>query len=315
MSSRLKRGVILGSSLCWREARERLLSQGSHCLTIFPILSPSHHIYPLIAVAKMISPVYTFNEFKEDFVMKDVSKIAHEQMNELPLLLSWKPEVNITKDYTIEDLAIPRADGKDVPELYEAGEIAKRLQVSMSTVLRTQDLESKEVARGSVARTKMFDSMYLVSEVVAKQRMLDIMLVARDHNAEVVDKMEQCWSIIKTIFTIAKGLETKCAVARLELLDSKDQFKDKVDQYKDVVKADLRNTMEDNKMDMLMMEMSKVYMLEVMEEDCDEKEIVAKHTCGLSRRPVVSSQCNGKSVVWQHTMVIYREPKKDWIAR
>ena len=68
---------------------------------------------------------------------------------------------NITKDYTYEDPAMPRAYGYYVPKLYEAGEIAKELQVSMSSVLMSQDLESKEGVTRDVARQKMFDSMDL----------------------------------------------------------------------------------------------------------------------------------------------------------
>ena len=75
---------------------------------------------------------------------------------------------NITKDYTYEDPAMPRAYGYYVLKLYEAGEIAKELQVSMSSVLMSQDLESKEVVTRDVARQKMFDSMYLVGEEMAK---------------------------------------------------------------------------------------------------------------------------------------------------
>ena len=46
-----------------------------------------------------------------------------------------------------------------------------------------------------------------------------------------------------------------------------------------------------------MREVSKVDMLEVKdEEDRDEKEIVAKHACGLSWRPVVSPPWEGSCV-------------------
>ena len=62
-------------------------------------------------------------------------------------------------------------------------------------------------------------------------------------------------------------------------------------------KADLHNATDDHELDTPMEEVPKVYiayMLEVKdEEDCDEREIVAKHTCGLSRRTVVSPSREG----------------------
>ena len=127
---------------------------------------------------------------------------------------------NITKDYTSEDPAMPRAYGYYVPKLYEAGEITKELQVSMSSVLMSQDLESKEVVTRDVARQKMFDSMYLVGEEVSKVYI--------------------------------------------------------------------------------------PYIMKVVEvEFCDEKEMVAKHTCGLSRRTVVSPSREGScgNSPWSHTQI------------
>ena len=56
-------------------------------------------------------------------------------------------------------------------------------------------------------------------------------------------------------------------------------------------------------MDMLMEEMSKVYMLEVLEEEDFVKgreEIVAMHMCGLSGRPVVSPSREGSCVATHH---------------
>ena len=77
------------------------------------------------------------------------------------------------------------------------------------------------------------------------------------------------------------------------MLDSMDE----VDEHKDVLKADHPNATEDDEMDTLMEEVSKVNMLEVKdEEDRDEKEIVAKHKCGLPGRPAVSPSREGSCV-------------------
>ena len=96
-------------------------------------------------------------------------------------------------------------------------------------------------------------------------------------------------------------------------LGNKDQFMDKVDQYKGNDKAELHNATDDHELDTPMEEVPKVYiayMLEVKdEEDCDEREIVAKHTCGLSRRTVVSPSREGScgNPPWSRTSRDIRE--------
>ena len=237
-------------------------------------------ICPVYTINKILAlrPVYTLNEYKK--------------MYELPYLLARISVDNITRDYTNKDLARPRADGLDVPELYEAGMTAKGLQVFESRALMSQDL----VAKGDVARQEMFDSMHQVAEVVGTQDesyptgclLTEIQGVIADHPL-----LTEIQGVIAdhSLLTEIQGVIADQPFEKW-VLDDKDLFKDKTDQYEDNAKADLHNATEDHEMDTPMEEVFMVYiayMLEVKdEEDRDGKEIVAKHMCGLLGRPVVS---------------------------